>query len=192
MHRLVQFLDVMRAVSLCRNSQLLKAHTVSVCGVFSGCGSSISHTPRFGDHHKRRRNMRARGWRGLAQSSVFGIGGTHGTHGWTASAVACTRSALKHAGGRRAVKAPPLTKELLLTAGGFWEKETKFPLRVWLLVGWPRSSGWFHYPQVYGQHKLESMGYKRGGGAQSWDGVGVGWIWKEWWVNMIKIHCMHA
>lgn len=74
-------------------------------------------------------------------------------------------------GGQRVLKAPPLTEELLLTAGGFWEKETKLPLKVWLLVGWPRSSGWFHYPQVYGQHKLESMGCKRGGEHK----VGMGW-----------------
>lgn len=94
-----------------------------------------------------------------------------------------TQSKLQH-GWERNSRSP--------TSNGYWQlivtEEGWIILRVWLLIGFPCSTGWSNWMDLEGYQKKKKEDMKLGGRL-------VGIIWGEWRgkieVDMITVHWTH-
>lgn len=111
-----------------------------------------------------------------------GCRGNAGLRSSSVVVVACPRSSLsafQHGVGRRSW-APTLTEELV-TVGGFGGEGESISLRVWILVGWPCSSGWLHGMGT-AQNEVSRLWENKAKEKHKSQHVGVGsrrWVWEE-------------
>lgn len=83
---------------------------------------------------------------------------------------------------------PTLTLELQVV-DGFWERESPFPLWVWLLPGW-WSTGWPHTGVMNTHSRVNGLLKQKKIQNWRWVEVDLGEVkGRRWWGrNMIKIH----
>lgn len=109
-----------------------------------------------GPHHTRgvRRTVRQRSDRTRAKQNLQNWKNPC-THKFT-RAILCAQDQTSHFPTRKGLGVMSLLQlAKALTVGGFWGRESRFSLRVWLLVGWQCCNGWAHTQAYTGRNRKQ-------------------------------------